>query len=250
MAETKKTTTKKPAAKKADETPVEKAEAPASVKTASKGGASGLRIGAAILWVCAIAFEVLAILILNGNWEAFQNFLGTIFSDITTPLIIALVADLVLVVVGSQLWKAANHKDPVSEKNKFKFVLWNNMGVIVAIIAFLPLIILLLKNDKLDGKAKKLVTIIAVVAILIAAVCSIDFNPVSLEDMQTKASESGYVGGEIYWTTFGKSYHLDKECQALSRTIPENLHDGTLEEAFDASRTDPCDFCALENAAA
>ncbi len=249
MAETKKTATKKPAAKKADDAPVEKA-APASVKTAGKGGAAGLRIGAAILWVLAIAFEVLAILILNGNWEAFQNFLGTIFSDITTPLIIALVADLVLVVVGSQLWKAANHKDPISEKNKFKFVLWNNMGVIVAIIAFLPLIILLLKNDKLDGKAKKLVTIIAVVAILIAAVCSIDFNPVSLEDMQTKASEGGYVGGEIYWTTFGKSYHLDKDCQSLSRTIPENLHDGTLEEAFDANRTDPCDFCALEDSAA
>lgn len=248
MAETKKPATKKPAAKKADEAPAE-AAAPVSVKEAKKGGAAGLRVGAAILWLFAIAFEVLAILILNGNWEAFQNFLGTIFSDITTPLIIALVADLVLVVVGSQLWKAANHKDPVSEKNKLKFVLWNNMGVIVAIIAFLPLIIILLKNDKLDGKAKKLVTIIAVVAILIAAVCSIDFNPVSLEDMQTKASEGGYVGGDVYWTTFGKSYHLDANCQALSRTIPENLHNGALDDAFTENRTDPCDFCALNDAA-
>lgn len=238
MAE-KKTTAKATPAKK----PAAKVEAPVATK-ADKGSAKGLRIFAVILWLLAVGFEVLAILILNGNIPAFQEFLGTVFTSITTPLIIAIVADLVLVVIGSQLWKAANHKDPVSEKNKVKFVLWNNMGVIAAIIAFLPLIILLLKDKNLDGKTKKIVTVIAAVAIVIAAVCSIDFNPVSLEDMQAEATKSSDFSGEVYWTRFGKSYHFNDECQTLQNTKSENFFAGTLEEAFEAGRTDPCDFCA------
>ncbi len=232
----------------AEKKSAEKAAEPKQVtSTKERKPATGLRVGAVVLWLLAIGFEVLAIFILNGNWEAFQTFLGTLFSDLMVPLIIAIVADLVLVVVGSQLWKRANHRDPVSEKNKIKFVLWNNMGVIAAVIAFLPLIILLLKNKDLDAKTKKIVSAIAVVALLISGVASYDFNPVSLEDMEAEATKSANFTGEIYWTRFGKSYHLDPNCQALARTIPENLSNGTLEAAFEEGRTDPCDFCALDD---
>jgi uncharacterized membrane protein YhdT len=79
------------------------------------------RVWAIVCRVIAIAFEVIGILKLTDviNW-----FSGL---DITWFLIICIVLDLIFVVIGSLLWKKANHIDPVSEKNKTKFWLWNNL---------------------------------------------------------------------------------------------------------------------------
>ncbi|MEA5051209.1 MAG: hypothetical protein VB021_07015 [Oscillospiraceae bacterium] len=240
---------KKPAAVRAAEPKPAAEPQKLTPTTTARKPATGLRVTAVILWVLAIGFEVLAILMLNGKGESFQNFLAATFTNLLTPLIIAIVADLALVIIGSQLWKKANHQDPVSEKNKVKFVLWNNMGVIAAVIAFLPLIVLLLKDKNLDAKTKKIVSAVAIVAIVLAGALSVDYNPVSLEDMQSEVTKSANYTGEVYWTLYGKSYHLDPNCQALSRTLPENLFHGTLEEAYNAGRTDPCDFCALSDTA-
>ena len=116
-------------------------------KAAPVGNATGLRIGAIVLWVAAIAFEVLAILVFTGN-------INLTFLPVTAQLIIALVLDLICVVVGSLLWKKANRIKPASKKNKFKFWLWNNMGVIVAAFAFIPFIIIALTDihDMVAGK--------------------------------------------------------------------------------------------------
>ena len=53
-----------------------------------------------------------------------------------------------------------------------------------------------------------------------------------------------YKRQTVYWTRFGKSYHLDPNCHTLMRS--SKVYQGTIEEAFEANRTDPCDFCALE----
>jgi uncharacterized BrkB/YihY/UPF0761 family membrane protein len=71
-------------------------------------------------------------------------------------------------IIGSLLWKKANHIDPISEENKVKFWLWNNLGTILSVLAFLPIIIFVLSNKKLDKKSKTMVTAIAVVALAIA----------------------------------------------------------------------------------
>ena len=47
-----------------------------------------------------------------------------------------------------------------------------------------------------------------------------------------------------YWTKYGHSYHFSLECQTLRNSKRENIYSGTLQEALDANRTDPCDFCA------
>jgi len=47
--------------------------------------------------------------------------------ELSTFLIICIVLDLIFVIIGSLLWKKANHIDPISEKNKTKFWLWNNL---------------------------------------------------------------------------------------------------------------------------
>jgi hypothetical protein len=202
-----------------------------------KGGAAGMRFGAVILWVVAIAFEVLTILVLNKTLYLPGNFMMW--------LIIGIGADLVCVVIGSLLWKKANRVDPASEKNKLKFFLWNQMGVIASIIAFLPLIVLLITNKDLDAKTKKIVTAVAGVALAAAIGLSIDYNPPSKEDLSTAQQESVKLGdGTVYWTRWGKSYHFDPNCPTLLRS--EIVYKGTIEEAFAANRTDPCDFCAIE----
>lgn len=220
----------------------EKSSTPtAVVSAANKSSATTKRILAVILWVVALAAEAAAILILNKTWY-FDNENTRLYF-----LIGLIVVDLILVVIGAQCWKKANRLDPASEKSKVKFFLWNQMGLVAAIICFLPLIILLLTNKNLDGKSKKIATIIAAIALVIAALLSIDFSPVSAEDLAEAQQNAATVSdGTAYWTRFGKSYHLDPDCQTLRNS--EVVYQGTIDEAFAANRTDPCDFCALVGA--
>lgn len=211
--------------------PAPKKKESASAK--SGGSATGLRVFAFICWLLAIAAEVLAILYINGTFY--------IPGDQMTLILIGLGVDLVLVVIGSLLWKRANHIDPPSKANKFKFFMQSQLGVIMAIIAFVPIIVILLRNKDLDKKTKKIVSIVAAAALLLAMVFSVDFDPASKEDV------TGAVGDNtVYWTRWGKSYHLDSDCHTLQRS--EVIYSGTGEEAFEAKREDPCDFCALEAA--
>ncbi len=217
----------------------EKTVAEAKVKTAEKkGSAAPLRIFAVVCWLLGIACEVLAVLMLKGTMYVPAE-------SLMTWLIAALAVDLVFVIIGSQLWKKANHIDPVSEKNKVKFTLWNNMGVIASVIAFAPIIILFLKDKDLDPKTKKIVTVVAAAALLVAGASSVDYNPVSSEELAAAEDTAVAQGVDaVYWTRFGSSYHLDPDCQTLKRS--STIFEGTIDEAFAANRSDPCDFCALE----
>ena len=133
------------------------------------------RVWAVICRVIAIAFEVIGILRLTDVINWFSEM------DVMRFLIICIALDLIFVIIGSLLWKKANHIDPASEKNKVKFWLWNNLGTIVSIIAFLPLIILIFSDKKLDKKTKGIVGGIAIAALAIAGLASYDRDPVSME---------------------------------------------------------------------
>lgn len=198
----------------------------------SVGNAAGLRIGAVCLWVLGLAFEILALLVLNGKGPSFLPQLW--------QLILLIVLDLAAVIVGSQLWKKANHIKPASEKNKLLFWLWNNMGVIAAVICFVPLIILLLANKNLDKKTKAIVAVVAIIALLIGGVSSYDFNPVSQEQQQAAMAALG--DESVFWAPFGRVYHTHEDCGALNQT--ETLTVGTVEQAIAAGRTRLCSFCA------
>ena len=196
------------------------------------GNAKNLRIGAVVLWILAVVMEVLALLVVLGKINL--KFMPTLYQ-----LIAFLVLDLAFVIIGAQLWKKANRIDPVSEANKFKFWLWNNMGVIVCVVAFVPIIILMLSNKNLDKKTKTIATVVAIIALLIGGVCSYDFNPVS-EEQQQAAIEA--VAGDVFWSPFGKVYHTHDDCQALNQS--DTLTYGTVEQAIAANRTRLCSFCA------
>ena len=201
-------------------------------EAAPVGNAGGLRTGAVVLWVLAIVMEVMALLVVIGKVNL--KFMPTLYQ-----LIAFLVLDLIFVIIGAQLWKKANRIDPVSEANKLKFWLWNNMGVIVCVIAFVPIIILMLTNKNLDKKTKTIATVVAIIALLIGGVCSYDFNPVS-EEQQQAAIDA--VTSDVFWAPFGKVYHTHDDCQALNQS--DTLTYGTVEQAIAANRTRLCSFCA------
>jgi len=125
------------------------------------------RIISIICWAIAIGIEVKIIFMLyevpvNMNW-----------------IIGFLVAMLALVVVANIFWKKANRLDPASEKNKTKFFIQNQLGLIISVIAFLPLVVLILTNKNLSGKQKGILGSIAGAALVIAGLTGTEFNPVS-----------------------------------------------------------------------
>ena len=210
---------------------------PRKRKTAAPiGSATGWRIGAVIFWLLGFACEVMAILIALGKF-AF-NFMPTIWQ-----LIVFLVLDLIFVVIGSLMWKKANHIKPASEKNKTLFWLWNNLGVIVSVAAFLPFIIIMLSSKNNDKKTKAIATVVAIIALLIAGVASYDFNPVSQEKKDEAVSTLG--SDTVYWSPFGHVYHTHDDCSHLNRT--DTLTEGTVEQAIAAGRTRLCKSCAAHD---
>ncbi|MBR5762878.1 MAG: hypothetical protein IKX87_12730 [Lachnospiraceae bacterium] len=213
---------------------VEKTEDGKTIKEAKPvGNAGGLRCGAIICWLVAICFEVLGFLLY--------------FDKIRLPLptlagiIGVLVLDLIFVIIGSQLWKKANRIDPASKKNPVKFFLWNNMGVIVCIIAFLPYIILIFtdKQNKLDKKTKAIAVVVGIIALLIGGLCSYDWNPISSEE---KAAAEAAITGEVYWTQFGKVYHTSADCSHLNNS--DTLYEGDVDQAIADNKTRLCKTCA------
>ena len=199
------------------------------------------RAWAIICWVLAIACEAIAILRLTDVINWFSNCLS-----LEAFLIIFILLDLIFVIIGSQLWKKANHIDPASEKNKTKFWIWNNLWTILSVIAFLPIIILVFTDKDLDKKSKWLVGGIAIAALAIAGLTSYDWNPVSIEWLEQAEREVLQVSpsGTVYWAEYSKKYHVDKDCPAFSNS--ETVYEGTVRDAYERWLTDPCRRCIPE----
>lgn len=195
----------------------------------------GLRIGAIVLWVVALVAEVIAIKGITTPADA--KFMG--MAPLTAGIVF-LVVDAIAVLAGSLLWKKANHIHPASEKQPVKFWLWNNLGVVIAAIAFIPFVIILLLNKNVDKKTKTIGTIVAIVACLAAGAGSYDFNPYSQEEQQDML-ELEQSEQSVYWTEKGGVYHIYEDCQHLDRS--EELYNGTAEEAEAAGKERLCKTC-------
>lgn len=198
------------------------------------------RVWAIICWIIAIAFEVIGILKLTESINWFSGL------DVTTFLLICIWLDLVFVIIGSLLWKKANHIDPASEKNKTKFWIRNNLWTILSVLAFLPIIVLIFTDKDLDKKSKKLVGGVAIAALAIAGLVSYDWNPVSMEWLERAEKEVLQVSpsGTVYWAEHSKKYHVDQDCPAFSRS--ETVYEGTVRDAYERWLTDPCRRCIPE----
>ena len=221
-------------------------------------GASGLRFGAVILWILAIASEIFAIVLLTTTNDAiiyglpFSN--GGDTNALMYWFIGILVLDAIFCIIAALLWKKANRIKPSKSKNKLVKLIWDQLGVIMCLIAFIPIGILLLRStDKFDSKTKKI--LLAVIAVLLvgSVSASIDYNPVSPGDEQNLEAliESHYDEEDItrdengniivYYTQYGKSMHLDENCYHIADSTTKTS--GTIAEAIEAGKTDPCDNC-------
>lgn len=200
----------------------------------AKGQAKQLRLFAILAWVIAIAGEVFAILKLISN-------------ETLVWLIVTIVVILGLSILGSVLWKKANRLDPASEKDKARFFIQNQLGAIMAAIAFLPLVILILTNKDIDGKTKGIAGSVAVVALLAASILGIDFDPASVEkytkeiNEQTETIKSLNNGVDlVYWTNQGNKYHLESDCQHIRN---REQHSGTVKDAWEERKIGDSELC-------
>jgi len=195
----------------------------ASAESVAK--AKQLRIIAFVAWILAIAGQVFAIFKLISN-------------DMLVWLIVAIVVILALAITGSMLWKKANRLDPASEADKTKFFIQNQLGAIMGVLAFLPLVIAIFMNKNLDGKTKGIAGTIAVIALLAAGVTGVDFNPPSVEkytkeiNEQTTTLKNLNQGNDlIYWTPSGNKYHIYEDCQHIKGRT--GITSGTVKESWE-----------------
>ena len=149
-----------------------------------KSAATRLRIFAGISWLIAIGTEITGIVLLRQHK----------FDHGNLPLLIGLlVAIAIFAIAGSLMWKAANKHDPARESDKARFFFQNQLGAIITVIAFLPLIVLIFMDKDMDPKNKKIAGGIGVVLAAVATFVGIDFNPPSVEqytqDMNKCAAE-------------------------------------------------------------
>jgi hypothetical protein len=210
----------------------------------SKQQATTLRIIALVLWLLAIAGEVFAIF-----WVLKQSPVNMVL------LIGAIVVIGVLAILGDLLWKRANQLDPASTSEPVRFFIQNQLGAILAIVAFLPLIVMIFLNKNMDKQQKGIAGAIGIVALAVASIMGVSFNPPSVQQYTQTAipqfsqtpiaqypAESaavvGYTGQDtVFWTKSGTVYHLCQGASDLQHESKDNtIYTGTVADAHVAGK--------------
>ena len=149
-----------------------------------ESAATRLRIFAAIAWLIAIGTEVAGVVMLRQHKFDHGNL---------SLLISLLVVIAVFAIAGNLMWKAANKQDPARESDRAKFFFQNQLGAIITLIAFLPLIVLIFMDKDMDPKNKKIAGGVGAVLAVVATLIGVSWNPPSVEqytqDMNKCAAE-------------------------------------------------------------
>lgn len=211
------------------------------------------RVLSFVMWALAIVAMYLPQL---GDLELPFGAMRMLVLKNYTPMIIDIVVAVALCIGAALLWKKANHIHPVKSHNKVVQFVWNQLGLIMAFLIFFVIgLVLILKNDKLDAKTKKIaIAALAAITLLVGGV-SADYHPVTQDEVDKVTQEYNIDTQDpdgCFWTTYGKKYHLygngEDGCPALRNTTDENLHHTSLQEAWDNNRGELCSFCAKKAA--
>lgn len=208
----------------------------------AKSKATMFRVIAIILWALAIAAEAVAIFWLLRTQTHQSWYLWA--------LIGGLVLIAILAIVGSQFWKKANDLDPAKRSEPVRFFVQNQLGVIISILAFLPLIILIFTNKNMDGKQKGIAGGIAIALLIAAGLLSADFSPNSVEDeTAAQVANEGQIddytaivqeltgADAVTWTKSGSVYHLCEDASAVNLESADNqIYAGTVADAHTAGK--------------
>lgn len=224
-----------------------------SPTTESKRSATTLRWIAAALWTIAIAAEAVGIFWLLRQREFTGSEGGLVRNPDTglledqhttahfpgwafVTLIVLLVAIAALSITGSILWKKANRLDPARKSDTVRFFVQNQLGAIIAVIAFLPLIILIFLNKDMDKGQKATAGVIGVVLAVAAVALGIDYNPPSVEQYTADQSTVIQLLGqdEVVWVDGGKVYHVCDEVSDIQTGSEKRT--GTTAEAVEEGK--------------
>src|SRR3954471_10989284 len=149
-----------------------------------KSAATRLRIFAAIAWLIAIGGEIAGVVLLRQHKFDHGNL---------ALLIGLLVGIAIFAIAGSLMWKAANKQDPASRADPARFFFQNQLGAIITVIAFLPLLALIFMDKDMDPKNKKIAGGVGAVLAVVATLIGVSWNPPSVEqytqDMNKCAAE-------------------------------------------------------------
>ncbi len=214
-----------------DETPssqVDVTKAWAASQT-QKGSAKKLRIYAALCWLVAIGTEVAGIVMLKQ---------GKFQSGNMALLIGLLVVIAVFAIGGSLMWKAANRHDPASKADGFRFFVQNQLGAIITLIAFLPLLVLIFLDKDMDPKNKKIAGAVGVVLALLATTIGIDFKPPSVEqyteDMNLCASQikSGQATTACSPAVAEQAQAIARDSKAVAEATKSDANPNGLDKVY------------------
>jgi uncharacterized membrane protein YqjE len=137
-----------------------------------QSSAKRLRIFAMLAWIVAIGGEIAGIVMLRQHKFDHGNL---------ALLIGILVVIAIFAIAGSLMWKAANKHDPARESDKARFFFQNQLGAIITLIAFLPLIVLIFLDKDMDPKNKKVAGMVGGVLAVVAALIGVSWKPPSVE---------------------------------------------------------------------
>jgi len=196
-----------------------------------------LRATALVLWAVAIALEIVAIVwVLRPPFDELAAHQG--FPSWRWWLLIGFIVAIgALAVVGSLLWKRANRHDPAPRSQPVRFFVQNQLGAIIALVAFAPLIVMVLLNKDMDATQKGVAGGVGVVAALAAVALGIDFTPLSSEQAAVESQVVTQLVGrdEVWWSAGGGVVHL---CEGASELVgaTTEVSSGTIADAFAAGK--------------
>ena len=194
-----------------------------------ESAAKRLRIFAVVAWIVAIAGEVAGVVLLYRHTFDHGNL---------ALLIGILVGIAIFAIAGSLMWKAANKHDPARESEPFKFFIQNQLGAIITVIAFLPLIVLIFMNKDMDPKNKKVAGGVGVVLAIVATLIGVSYNPPSVEqytkDMNTCAAQikAGQPTTACSPEVAEQAKDIAKDSQTVAQATKDAAHPAGLDVVY------------------
>jgi len=202
----------------------------------AKAQAKQYRMYAFGLWALALILQVVAIM--------------KLISDNTIVLmIVAIVGILAIAFFGGRFWKKSNKLDPASEKNALKFLLQNQLGAIMGVLCFLPMVISIFTSNNITGKNKAILGSAASAAMVAAGVSGAEFDSASIEkyskeieEQNMAASNLNINSNNVFWSKAGNKYHAFDDCQYIKGKA---LSNGSIKESWEQKGiSELCKVCA------
>lgn len=201
----------------------------------AKSKAKQFRLYAILAWVAAMIAQAMSIMKLISD-------------DTLVMMIIAIVVILGIAVVGSTFWKKSNKLDPPSEKNALRFFLQSQLGAIMGVLCFLPMVIMIFTSNSISGKTKAIAGSAASVAMTAAGISGVEFDAASIEKYseeikkQNKEAKSfGINTDKVFWSKAGNKYHAFNDCQYIKG---KDLSSGSIKDSWEAKGiSELCKVC-------